>query len=55
MDSVYVCEADLKEGDMRGLKVGDQWILVVNYKNQYLALDAACSHSGFPFFSKSLC
>ena len=47
-DLIYVCEADLKEGEMRGLKVRDQWLLIVRYGGQYYALDAACAHSGYP-------
>ena len=52
--STYICEADLKDGEMRGTKVGDQWILVVNFKNQYYALEAACTHSGYPLFKGTL-
>ncbi len=47
---VYVCEADLNEGEMRGLKIEGQWLLIVLYQNQYYALDAACAHSGYPLF-----
>ena len=58
-ERVYICDADLKEGEMRGVKVildsshlqpdlHHQWVLVVNFKNRYYALDAACSHSGYP-------
>ena len=45
---VYVCEADLKESELRGLKVEGQWILIANHKGQYYGLDAACAHSGYP-------
>ena len=45
---IYVCEADLKEGEMRGLKVAGQWLLIVRHETQYYAMDAACAHSGFP-------
>ena len=44
--SVYVCEADLKAGEMRGVKVQGQWLLIVNHKGRYCALDASCAHSG---------
>ncbi len=47
---VYVCEADLKEGEMRGLKVDGQWLLIVHYGERYYALDASCAHSGYPLF-----
>ncbi len=45
---IYVCEADLKENELRGLKVEGQWLLVVNHKNEYSLLDASCAHSGYP-------
>ena len=51
---IYVCEADLKEGEMRGIKVENQWLLIVHYQNRYYALDAACAHSGFPLFKGTL-
>ncbi|MBI1979762.1 MAG: Rieske 2Fe-2S domain-containing protein [Elusimicrobia bacterium] len=51
---VYVCEADLKNGEMRGLKVEGQWLLIVRHKNQYHALDASCAHSGYPLFKGDL-
>lgn len=50
MDSIYVCEADLKEGEMRGLKIEGQWLLIVNHAGEYRALDASCAHSGYPLF-----
>ena len=54
MRSVYVCEADLNPGEMRGVKIEDQWILIINYKNEYYALDASCAHSGYPLFKGKL-
>lgn len=52
--SIYVCDADLKEGEMRGIKVDGQWLLIVRHKNQYFALDAACAHSGYPLFKGNI-
>lgn len=46
----YVCAADLKDGEMRGLKIEGQWLLIVNHAGRYHALDAACAHSGYPLF-----
>ncbi len=45
---IYVCEADLKEGELRGLKVEGQWLLVALHDSTYYLLDAACAHSGYP-------
>lgn len=50
MPSVYVCEADLAEGELRGLKVEGQWILLVRHGGETFALDASCAHSGYPLF-----
>lgn len=65
--TIYVCDADLKEGEMRGIKVEydsaadpsgatkrSQWILIVHYQKKYYALDAACAHSGYPLFKGTL-
>jgi nitrite reductase/ring-hydroxylating ferredoxin subunit len=51
---VYVCEADLKEGEMRGLKVDGQWLLIVRHGGTYHALDASCAHSGYALFKGTL-
>lgn len=60
---VYVCDADLKDNEMRGIKVEyshsvsgkkHQWILIVKQKGNYYALDAACAHSGYPLHKGSL-
>src|SRR5262245_29661294 len=51
---IYVCEADLKEGEMRGLKVEGQWLLIVHHGGKYHALDASCAHSGYPLFKGRL-
>ncbi len=61
-ERVYVCEADLKEGQMRGLKVEfaslpkkrHQWLLVVKHRGKYHLLDAACAHSGYPLHTGKL-
>ena len=47
---IYVCEADLKEGELRGRKVEGQWLLIANHKGEYFGLDASCAHSGYPLF-----
>ncbi|OGR87038.1 MAG: hypothetical protein A3A86_00855 [Elusimicrobia bacterium RIFCSPLOWO2_01_FULL_60_11] len=47
---IYVCEADLKEGELRGRKVEGQWILIVKHQGGHYGLDAACAHSGYPLF-----
>ena len=49
-ESVYVCEADLKPGEIRGMKIQGQWLLIVNHQGEYCALDASCAHSGYPLF-----
>ena len=46
----YVCEADLKEGELRGQKVEGQWILILKRGGEYFGLDASCAHSGYPLF-----
>ena len=51
---VYLCGADLREGEMRGVRVENQWLLIVHYQGQYHALDAACAHSGYPLFKGTL-
>ena len=51
---VYVCKADLKPGEMRGIKIENQWLLIINHEGQYRALDAACAHSGYPLFKGSI-
>ncbi len=51
---LYVCEADLKEGELRGLKIEGQWIMVANHQGEYYGLDAACAHSGYPLFKGTL-
>jgi 3-phenylpropionate/trans-cinnamate dioxygenase ferredoxin subunit len=51
---VYVCPANMKEGEMRGFKIEGQWLLIVLYQGRYHALDAACAHSGYPLFKGTL-
>lgn len=51
---VYVCPADLKEGEMRGLKIEGQWLLIVRFDDEYRALDASCAHSGYPLFKGAM-
>ena len=51
---IYVCEANLQNGEMRGVKVKEQWLLIVRHQDQYYALDAACAHSGYPLFKGKL-
>ena len=31
-DWVYVCEADLQEGELRGVKVGEQWMFEIEVR-----------------------
>ena len=52
--SVYVCEADLKENELRGVKVEGQWILIANHGGNYYGLDASCAHTGYPLFKGNL-
>ena len=51
---IYVCDADFKEGEMRGVKKDEQWLLIVLYKGNYFALDASCAHTGYPLFKGKL-
>ena len=51
---VFVCEADLEDGGMRGVNVEGRWLLISRHRGEYSALDAACAHSGAPLFEGSL-
>lgn len=51
---VYVCEADLKDGELRGVKIGEEWIMIANHKGRYYGMDAACAHSGYSLFKGTL-
>jgi nitrite reductase/ring-hydroxylating ferredoxin subunit len=42
----YLCEADLAEGAMRRVKVGEYGVCVVNAAGEYFAIEDACNHSG---------
>ena len=53
-EEVFVCAADLKEGELRGQKIDGQWIMIVNHQGKYSAMDAACAHSGYPLFKGKL-
>ncbi len=51
---VYVCEADLAEGELRGFKIDGDWIMIARHKDEFFGLDAACAHSGYPLFKGKL-
>ena len=54
LKEVYVCEADLLDRELRGVKVEGQWILIANSGGKYYGLDAACAHSGYPLFKGTM-
>ena len=54
INEIFICEADLKENELRGVKVEGEWILIVNHGGNYYGLDAACAHSGYPLFKGTL-
>lgn len=43
----YLCPADLKPGEMRGLKIGGRGLLLINHEGAYYALDDTCNHAGY--------
>lgn len=53
-EKIYLCEADLKEGELRGVKAENQWLVLACYQGKTYALDAACAHSGYPLFKGKL-
>ncbi|MFC1953331.1 Rieske (2Fe-2S) protein [Chloroflexota bacterium] len=47
MDFVDTIQADqLQEGMMKPITIDGKYILLVNYKGNYYATDAKCSHAG---------
>ncbi|XP_006795598.1 apoptosis-inducing factor 3-like, partial [Neolamprologus brichardi] len=50
-----VCqEADLKDGQMKEVTVGDQKVLLVRSEGQYSAVGGTCSHYGAPLIKGTL-
>jgi 3-phenylpropionate/trans-cinnamate dioxygenase ferredoxin subunit len=43
---IDVCAADLIEGELRGLEVGERLVLLVRHKGQITAMDDSCAHAG---------
>lgn len=46
-ESVCLCPADLKPGEMRGIKVGERYVLLVNVAGTYYAMGNVCTHAGY--------
>ena len=43
---VDVGPADLTEGELRGLEVGERLVLVVRHQGRITAMDDSCNHAG---------
>ena len=43
---IDVCAADLIEGELRGLEVGERLVLLVRHQGRITAMDDSCNHAG---------
>ena len=45
-DWIDVCDADLTEGELRGVEIGKRLVLIASQAGRLLAIDDFCNHAG---------
>jgi 3-phenylpropionate/trans-cinnamate dioxygenase ferredoxin subunit len=46
MEWIDVCPADLVEGELRGLEIGERLVLLARLGDRITAMDDSCNHAG---------